>query len=124
MGYIFFGNSLGPYSRLNIYSEQLLRNGFLHFGANLLSEIDSFFLMNQKAESINRLIHYMNNHLDNISTHESIVLIFEGTIPMGQGFKFVHKIDDNLSKRQIVLDNVFLILNICLINESSPSILT
>jgi hypothetical protein len=117
MWYLLFCYCFSAYSCLYADSKQCSRNSLFHFLTYLLSKFMCSWLMNQKCQCINRLIHDIDDHFNNICFLKACKLIVKWTIAMSHRFQVVNKIYNYLRERQFILDNNLSIINNILWNK-------
>ena len=102
-----------PYPSLYGNSKKLRRDGFLHFLANLLPKLVGPFFMNQKGQCIDWIIHNVNDQLHNRSLLEAVKLVIKRTVSMCNWLEGINKVNNNLRKGQMALNNVLSIVYDC-----------
>jgi len=119
MGNIFFCNCFGAYSCLNCHKKQMRRDGFFYLLADRFREFICFFLMNKKSESIDWVIHDVDNYLHDICLFKITVFVFKWSIAMSKRLYLIYKINDDLSERQFIFEHC-LAVRCNFLDETSP----
>ena len=95
----FLCDCFGPDSGLNADCKKLSWNLIFKFCANCFSKIIGFLIVDKESQGINRIVHDMNDHFDDICLSESMMFIFKRSITMSNGLNFINKINNDFSKR-------------------------
>ena len=86
MSNVFLRNNLPSDSGLDAHSEQLLWNLILQLLTDLLTEIVSTRFVNHEGQSIDWVVHQVDDQFIYICFLESIEIILKRTVAMGHGF--------------------------------------
>jgi len=120
---LFLCDCFGSDSCLNADCEEMRRNGFFDFDADVLGIIVGFFFVHQESESVYWFVHDMNDNLNDIWSFEVSVLVLKWTESMSDWLDFINEINDYFGKRQLIFQNCFS-LGWNLLQEVSSSWLT
>lgn len=104
---LFFCDCFCSDSCLNADCEEMRRNGFFDFDADVFGVIVGFFFVYQESESVYWFVHDMDDNLNDIWSFEVSVLVLKWAKTMGDWLDLINKINDYFGKGQLILQDCF-----------------